>query len=262
MKLSVSNIGWGEEDDKRVYELMHQYGYTGLEIAPTRIFPENPYEDLVKAGKWIDGLKSSQGFVVPSMQSIWYGRTERIFGTDEERNLLTLYTKKAIDFAETIGCANLVFGCPRNRSLPEGGDTEAAIRFFKELGDYAYEHHTVIAMEANPPIYNTNFINTTEDAISLIERVDSKGFLLNLDIGTMIENDESTDVLEGRINLINHIHVSEPGLKQIQERTLHQELAKMLRKNQYERFISIEAGRQDEVGILAEMMKYVRETFG
>ncbi len=43
MKLSISNIGWQPEDDRHVYDLMMRYGYSGLEIAPTRIFPEAPY---------------------------------------------------------------------------------------------------------------------------------------------------------------------------------------------------------------------------
>lgn len=54
-----------------------------------------------------------------SMQSIWYGRTEKLFGTEEERNLLLDYTKSAVDFAAAIGCKNLVFGCPKNRCIPE-----------------------------------------------------------------------------------------------------------------------------------------------
>ena len=51
-------------------------------------------------------------------------------------------------------------------------------------------------MEANPPIYHTNFINDTQSAIELIEIVNSKGFRLNLDVGTMIENQESVSTLQ------------------------------------------------------------------
>lgn len=38
MKLSISNIGWDAEQDEAVYRLMGAYGFSGLEIAPTRIF--------------------------------------------------------------------------------------------------------------------------------------------------------------------------------------------------------------------------------
>lgn len=262
MNFSVSNIGWVGENDECVYTVMKECGFAGLEIAPTRVLPENPYDDLDKAKKWSNMLKNFEGFVIPSMQSIWYGRSEKIFGSDDERSALISYTKKAIDFAEVIGCGNLVFGCPRNRFMPYDGEIETAVRFFKELGDYAYDHHTIIGMEANPPIYNTNFINTTTAAIEFIERVGSKGFMLNLDLGTMVENGESVDILKDKGKLINHIHISEPGLKPIQRRDIHKHLADYLRDIEYERFISIEVGRQDDISELDGMMKYVRNIFG
>ena len=66
----------------------------------------------------------------------------------------------------------------KTRVIEKEEDYQIAIGFFKELGDYAFSKNTVIGMEANPAIYNTNFINDTKSAIELIEMVDSKGFLL------------------------------------------------------------------------------------
>lgn len=260
--LSISNIGWDGENDKDVFHLMKCLGFTGLEIAPSKVFPTNPYEKLSDASNWQKKLFAQYGFVVSSMQSIWFGRAERLFGSEDERDILLSYTKRAIDFAETIKCKNIVFGCPKNRTMPSGSEEKVAVRFFREIGDYAYIHHTCIAMEANPPIYNTNYINTTSDALSLIEQVGSNGFLLNLDIGTMIENEESISLFKGKEHLINHVHVSEPGLKPIEERIIHYELAEMLRGIEYQRFISIEVSKQSDVESLKKMMEYVVSVFG
>ena len=262
MKLSVSNIAWASGNDTAVYEMMKNMGFEGLEIAPTRIFPENPYDRLETANEWAKQLESKYGFIIPSMQSIWYGRNEKLFGTEEERAALAEYTQKAIDFAEVIRCRNLVFGCPRNRFMPEGADEDIAVRFFKELGDYAAEHNTVIGMEANPPIYNTNYINDTKAALDLVEKVGSDGFKLNLDIGTMIHNEEDVSVLNGRESLINHVHVSEPGLKPVKQRRIHKTLFEVLTSCGYEGFVSIEAGRQESLAELEKMLKYVEEIFG
>lgn len=264
MKLSLSNIGWSKNYDINMYNIMFEYSFLGLEIAPTRIFPENPYAQLLEAKKWREELQSKYGFSVPSIQSIWYGRSEKIFGSNKEREILTAYTQKAIDFAEVIGCGNLVFGCPKNRAIPDGREVDLGIvlQFFHELGDYAYEHHTVIAMEANPPIYHTNFLNTTKETIAFIENVDSKGLLLNLDVGTMVENGEDITVLMGKQHLINHVHISEPGLKPIKKRKLHKELADMLWSIDYKGFVSLEVGCQDNVELLVDMMKYMKEIFG
>ena len=262
MNLSISNIAWDLEQDRKVYELMIKYGFSGLEIAPTRIFPEKPYDKLKDAGEWAENLEQKYGFSVPSMQSIWYGRQEKIFGTKEELDTLIEYTKKAIDFAVTINCKNLVFGCPRNRNIPDGADPKTGVRFFKEIGDYAADKGTVVGLEANPAIYNTNYINDTGIAIDLIRKIDSKGILLNLDLGTMIQNGESVEELVGNVKIINHIHISEPGLKPIEEREIHSELKHILENENYQGFISIEMGKCDDIQVIEEKMEYVRRIFG
>ena len=179
MNLSVSNIAWDRKDDDAVLNLLEKYGFTGVEVAPTKIVPEAPYDRINEAIAYQRSLRRCFGFVIPSMQSIWYGVTDRIFGTAEERTRLTAYSQKAIRWAEAVGCKNLVFGCPRNRAICEGEDAGPAVPFFRELGEYAKDHGTVLAMEANPPIYHTNYINTTPEAVALIREVDSEGFRLN-----------------------------------------------------------------------------------
>ena len=261
MKLSISNIAWTAEQDVLVYEMMKKYGFSGLEIAPTRVFVENPYDRNIEAERWSIELKRDYNFVIPSMQSIWFGRQEKVFGSTQERRVLIDYTMKAINFAAAIGCGNLVFGCPKNRSVSEDTDLEIGVRFFKEIGDYAAECGTTIGMEANPPIYNTNYINSTLSALELIDQVRSKGFLLNLDVGTMIQNQECVSGLVGKVDRINHIHISEPGLKPIEKRGIHLELRKVLEDEDYKGFVSIEMGRVDDIGILEKKMQYVRSVF-
>jgi len=262
MNLSISNIGWAAQQDKAVYSLMVKHGLKGLEIAPARIFPKAPYDKLEQAAAWANGLRQKNGFVIPSMQSIWFGRQEKLFGTEEERNILTDYTKKAVDFAAVIGCKNLVFGCPGNRSVTGNANPESGIRFFRTIGDYAAAKGTVIGMEANPPIYHTNYVNDTLAALELIEWVDSPGFLLNLDVGTMIQNKESAEELRGNVRFINHVHISEPGLKAIEKRALHRQLRDILTEEGYRHFISIEMGRTDNLQQIEAAIAYVKEIFG
>ena len=37
-QLAISNIAWQKDEDAPVYAAMQQAGFTGLELAPTRIF--------------------------------------------------------------------------------------------------------------------------------------------------------------------------------------------------------------------------------
>ena len=79
IRLAVSNIAWTKAEDETVYAAMQAAGFTGLELAPTRIFPDRPYEQLTPAMLFGGYLKNRWGFAVPSLQSIWYGQTGSIF---------------------------------------------------------------------------------------------------------------------------------------------------------------------------------------
>lgn len=261
MKLSISNIGWECKDDRKVYALMNKYDFWGLEIAPTRIFPDSPYDKLPEAEAWSRQLKKDYGLTVSSMQSIWYGRSEKLFGTEKEREFLLAYTKKAIDFAAAAGCKNLVFGCPANRAIPENGDLKIGLSFFREIGNYAADKGTAIGLEANPPIYHTNYINDTKAAFSLVKEVNSKGFLVNLDIGTMLKNGEAANELIDNVPYIHHVHISEPGLKPIEEHSLHQEVKDILARENYQGFVSIEMGKQAEISLIESKLQYIRRIF-
>lgn len=247
MKLAISNIAWSKEQDQEMYKFLLNNAIENLEIAPTRIIEENPYDNLPGAIKITAKLNSKYGLKICSMQSIMYGRQEKIFGSIDEKQSITNYIKKAITFAQKINCGNLVFGSPKNRCTDENFDEQQAINFFKEIGDYAYNHNCVIAMEANPKIYGTNFINTTEEAISLIKKVDSKGFLLNLDIGTVIENNENTKFInDDNVKFINHVHISMPYLVNIDtDNDKIKEVLNKLKKVGYKKFVSIEISNKN-----------------
>lgn len=274
MKLAISNIGWESQYNEQVYQMMKRYGFCGIEIAPTVWIPEKPYasEQRMQAKHIATELKENYGFSVCSMQSILYGKQEKLFGTEDDRTQLYEYMLNAIDYASALECGNLVFGCPKNRCLPEGWtnnmDPVQAIEmdFFGKLGDYAKAKGTTLSMEANPPIYNTNYVNTTLQALELVERTNSKGFLLNLDVGTMIQNEEKVADLADYVHLIHHVHISEPGLQIIKQRELHQELSEILSKRGYNGYISIEVGKgnlgDEPLVALEYMMDYVAGIFG
>ena len=87
-QLAISNIAWLKDDDEAVYTAMQQAGFTGLELAPTRIFSEAPYENLTSALLFGGYLKNRWGFSVPSLQSIWYGQKGNIFNPADTEPLL------------------------------------------------------------------------------------------------------------------------------------------------------------------------------
>ena len=263
MKYSISNIAWSQEQDGEMYAFLKQQGIQGLEIAPTRLFA-NPYDNLEMAHEYAVMLKNKYGLTVSSMQSIWYGVQQSIFGTDEDREYLLEYTKKAILFAQAMGIKNLVFGSPRNRNMPEGDREEqmkTAKAFFKELGDFAAEHNTVLAIEPNPVIYNTNFLNFTKDACEFVKEVDSEGLKVNVDMGTVIYNKENPHLVKTYKTVINHIHISLPHLEYIGPCKEYTTLKKVLSKIEYDGYLSIEMKNQNDIEKVKQAVLYLKEAF-
>ena len=80
MKLSISNIAWSSENDIEMYRFLQEMGFQGIEIAPTRVFPFSPYDNISDAKVWAETLQKKYSLLIPSMQSIWFGHSEKIFG--------------------------------------------------------------------------------------------------------------------------------------------------------------------------------------
>jgi sugar phosphate isomerase/epimerase len=262
MDLSISNIAWSNKYDDTMYEILKNKGFKGIEVAPTRLFPQSPYENIERAGLLAVELKKLYALSISSMQSIWYGRNENIFNSAEERAEMLEYTKKVIDFASAIGCKNIVFGCPKNRIMKNDNDMEIAVSFFKELGGYAVAKDTVLSIEPNPVIYNTNFINTTIQAFEFANSIKCKGFRVNVDFGAILYYKEKLRMLDDNMDLINHIHISEPGLEPIKRRNIHGELAALLREKKYDKFVSIEMKDIGSIPAVQDIIDYVKEVFG
>ena len=263
IKLAISDIAWHRDQDEEIYEIMQELGFTGLEIAPTRFMDTKmPYEKEARdlAVKEAKRLRQ-RGLCICSMQSLWFGKTGRIAQSREKYEELLEYTKKAMDYASAIECPNLVFGNPAARRIEQEQEKEILLEFFEQAGEYAREKKVILAIEANPVIYNTNFLNKTEDSLEYIKKLSTSGCKVNLDLGTVIYNEETISDFEEEMSKIHHIHISEPGLEVIKERKLHRELKELLYKTGYENYLSVEMKTMDSVEQVRKVMEYVSGIF-
>ncbi len=259
MKFSISNIAWDKSDDFAMYSFLQKNGIDGIEIAPSRLF-ENPYENLEQAQLYAQMLKNRFGLEISSMQSIWFGKTENIFDSKQAEYLLD-YTKKAMDFADAMGIKNMVFGCPKNRNMPLGSTEDDVVGFFRQLGEYAQMRNTVLALEANPVIYNTNFLNYTKDTFEFCKKIDSPGVKVNVDFGTILYNNENPYLIKTYKNLVNHIHLSVPHLEYVEKHKQHETLKKVLDKIDYDGYLSIEMKNQNDINKVQKAVLYLKENF-
>lgn len=258
IKLAISNIAWSKEYDEEVYKFLKSEGFEGLEVAPTRILENNPYDNLEEAKEIKKYLKKEYGLNICSLQSIWYGKNEKIFGSESDRIELINYTKKAILFAEAVGAKNIVLGCPKNRIYKGTLNKDLEIFFFKSIAEYAREHNTVISIEPNPLIYGTNYINYTIDAVNLVRSINSGGLKLNLDFGTIIQNKENLEDIIENVDVINHVHISEPYLEMIKYRKEHEIFINKIIGTNYNGYVSIEMKNRDNIENVYKSITYLK----
>jgi sugar phosphate isomerase/epimerase len=254
MKLSISNLFWEHDDNDYFYHKLNSLSIKYLEIAPKKTFLMFPKLDKNLTKNYLRDLKVKFNLKIVSLQSIMFGETANLFHSKFDRNYLYNLTKDIIDFASYIECENIVFGNPKNRDGYNKIFENEAHQFFYSLGCYAKEKKVILSIEPNPVIYNTNFLNSNIETLDFIKKVNQSHIRMNLDIGSMIYNNESIDSLIGSYELINHIHISEPYLKEIKFRTIHKDLNRL----NFKKFISIETLNINDLAKIESMVNYLR----
>jgi len=262
MKLAISNIAWAIENDTLIFDWMKIYGYQGLEIAPTRTFKLGYDADETEKEQFCHSLES-YGFELCSMQSLLFGYKEPIFSNDDLRERVSNELIKGMDFAQSLGITSLVFGSPSIRNVNNELEKQNAVDFFSRMANEAGKRGLNFNLEPNPVIYNTNFINRTKEALDFVKAINLPGLGINLDLGTVIFNEEQLEdiITEDNIPWIRHVHISEPNLVPINPdyQDLHDQLFRLLAKFGYDRFVSIEMKLNQDVKDIESILRYIRD---
>jgi len=267
MKVAFSNIAWPADQREAVAQAMERDGITGVEIAPTMLWPRPAEVSAAEAGEvrrwWAD-----RGIEVIAMQALLYGRPDlTVFGAAAGRRQTLDYLGQLFRLAAWLGARRLVFGSPRNR---QAGTLEArerdaiAMAFFAEAGNAAAEFDVMLCIEPNPPGYDCDYITTVAEARALVATVASPGFGLHLDSGAMTLQGESPAVLAA--GAPDHFHISEPWLSPVGAGdTDHAGFAGALRRAGYEGWCSVEMRQPEgdfDIGRLAGVMRFAAGTYG
>ncbi|MBU7578929.1 MAG: sugar phosphate isomerase/epimerase [Porphyrobacter sp.] len=220
--LAMSNIAWSPAERLEAYAILNEAGFTGLEIAPALFFPDAEDAFLPDAASIARALAETDaaGLALVSMQSLLFGVAgAALFEGPEARAVFERAMHRAIALAGRLGIANLVFGSPQQRRVPEGMAMEQALaegaEVFRRLGDAAAAAGTRIAIEANPAAYGTNFCTTLDAALAFIAQVGHPAIAAHLDLGAMHMNGDFAGVparLPDLAPRLSHVHVSEPQL--------------------------------------------------
>jgi sugar phosphate isomerase/epimerase len=251
MKIAVSNIAWPETDRMQAYAALAARGVQGLEIAPGLFFAGADDPFVPDAGLAQDRLSeiAAHALRLVSMQSLLFGvEGAALFEGASALERFETGMNRAIDLAARFAIPNLVFGSPKQRIVPEGMAPEAArdhaAEVFRDLGAGAVSAGTVIAIEANPHQYGTNFLTRAEEALAFVRHVDHPGVRMILDVGAMHLNaafDHTGAIIAEAAPLLSHVHISEPFLAPAPARRAEAEsVLQALAAVGYDKWVSIE----------------------
>jgi len=272
VRLAVSSIAWAPADEDRVLDRLRAAGITGIEVAPTTLWPDPTTVDERTARGWADRVRA-RGLPVVALQSLLYGHPEfPLFGAPALRQEMLDYLGRIIRLAGWLGAGPLVFGSPRNRLAGVMTPAECqriALPFFRAAAARAEQAGTTLCIEPNPAAYGCDWIRTVAEGAALVEAVDHPGFGLHLDAaGMMLSGDTAGAIEKLPAGMPAHWHASEPHLAPLGSASpgvSHADLAAALRRRTYRGWVSLEMRRpegEDPVGVLLSSVDRLREWYG
>jgi len=266
--IAISNLGWSEREDQKIFELMGNLGIYNLEISPFR-----DVADISEISEGFDQkmsrLLNQYKIRVGALQSLMFRyQKASLFKDVATREGIFKHLVNVLDFSNKVGSTVVVFGSPKNKikgKLSHGEALDIAKNFFRKLADQAQRRNITFCIEPTPAVYGADFICDTKEAIDFVKAVNHKSLKINLDIGSSILNNEKIEeIIPGNIEYIGHVHVSEPYLKAIDcNHPFHKNIAQALNNSNYKGVVSIEmlpAGKSDAKNI-SKILSFVKNVY-
>jgi sugar phosphate isomerase/epimerase len=245
MKLSISHIAWPPEQEEFYLKRLAEYGCTGLEIAPSRLWPE-PLEAGKRERLALKNRVQVWGLEISALHALLYQRNDLgLFRAPEVEARTIAYLEGLCVLAADLGARVLVFGSPINRrrgELPYDQALARAVRFFSRVAIRAAEVGVRLCIEPLGP-GETDFISTAREGLTLVEMVNHQGFGLHLDAKAVAaEGEDFSGTIRPVLHRVEHFHINDPDLVEVNSSGAvdHAALGQTLTNLGYRKYVSIE----------------------
>jgi len=249
MNLTFSNIAWNKKENNKIINLFLKYNIKHLEFAPNLILDNNYSKKNINS---IKKFWKKKNFLLYSMQSIFYNIDNAyIFGKIEQQKKFVDEFKKKIRLTNILGVKIIIFGSPKTKKIFGRSKKKLDLMFEKTLRKIikiCSKFKITLCLEANPEIYGTKYLTHTSHALNFVKKINNKYFKLNLDLGTVIANNENYEkIVRTSMPHIGHVQISSPNLKNpLNHRKLIKKFVQVLNKNCYNNFVSVEFLRNNK----------------
>ena len=217
MKFAMCNEFCEKWEFDDVFRLAADVGYEGVEIAPftvaasvTAVSQEERRRIRHAAkdhGLSITGLH----WLLASPEGLYTNHPDAAI-----REQTRQYFEELIYFCADLGGDRMVIGSPKQRDVIEGQSYEdtwkRSVEFYRQVSPVAGDCDVVLGMEplGRP---DTNFLNTKDEVVRLIEEVSHSNFRLTLDCKAMADEEKPIPqiIQEAAADLV-HFHVNDDNL--------------------------------------------------
>lgn len=257
------NTAWPEQC-RRIAEA----GYTGIEVAPFSI-SEDPGSVSDEVFDQMRKEAEASGLQIIGLHWL-LAKTNGLYLTSpdwEVRRRTSDYLSLLARICHRLGGRVLVFGSPQQRNLLPGVSAEQAMEFAVDVFRAALpafeEHEVELCMEPLTP-KETDFINTCEQAVELIGRVQHPCMKLHQDVKAMLggETESIPSLIHKYREICGHFHVNDsnllgPGMGD----TDYRPIIRALLDSGYEGWVSVEVFdyRPGADHIARESLKYMQQ---
>ncbi len=220
MKLGISNIAWDPVNDLEVRNLLVKYGFQGIELAPTKYWPDCRMVDKNQISE-VANFWAEKALRIPSFQSLLYGfPTLKLFESARALTETIDYLGSVFKIARQVGAKQMVFGAPKNRLLPDqvslASHSEMIVGVFRKIGDLAQQYSVNLCLEAVPAQYGSNFLTSFGEVEKLVNQVQHPNICIHFDLGASSLESRPIGLREKiHASNIQHVHLSKPGLAAI-----------------------------------------------
>lgn len=244
MPLSISNIIWkkGKENFEGFLRTIVDNNVFSVELSLSSIF-EEPLHITKNELTWLKNILSSYNVSVSSLHSLTYTRPDlEIFNYASKREELREYLLHYVYLAKELNSKNIVYGSPKSRKIYSYNKKELDTIFTDFLQSIDEQLNGInFNIEPLPKIY-CEYLNTFMESIDILKDSNMNNIFIQLDIRSIIENQEKVDEIFEYNQYIKHVHIGEPDLKMPSEEysNIHSEINEKLQNMHYTGYLSAE----------------------
>jgi sugar phosphate isomerase/epimerase len=269
VKYAICNETFQGWDFERTCDYIARTGYDGIEIAPFTL--AKSVEDISSSRrselrKYIEraGLETvGLHWLLAGPDGLHINHPDKSI-----RDETVAYLKALIHFCADLGGKLLIFGSPKQRSVHPDVSRDLAWQYtvdgFQTCMNDAADRAVTLAIEPLAPI-ETNFLNTAQEGVKMIQEINHPNFRLHLDVKAMSSEEQPVDTLiRANANWLAHFHANDanlrgPGFGDVD----YEPIAAALKDAGYSGYLSVEVFdyKPDPETIATKSLEYLKRFF-